>query len=386
MTMRTGVMLVLPARPRRAVRVRRARTRAEPASSVEQEHQQGGHAHDDDHAQDRGREPATDRRADHATDDGADGDQPGDGQSTSATAMNTTAAMPFTSRARTFLVALSRWRVSATPMPEDRHQQHPLGGTEVAAVHTGAEDAGPHPPGATVLGAAHRAPRRASATQLGDPRPEDDQEHAEPISTGTIASNASVGSTRRSTAPADRRSGRRRRPDHPRRAVPRARGGSRSTRTSDPGTSPMVLETLAVTGGTPNASRVGNVIRVPDPTTVLMVPAATPASRIAAISRHPPLRRAAPPGRGASCGRCGAAATRPGRRPGSRPACLRDGFLDRLVGPAQLGVGARTHRQLARSCCPCRPAYAAPRPPWGCPPARSSWSRGPPAPCRSRWA
>ena len=46
----------------------------------------------------------------------------------------------------------------------------------------------------------------------------------------------------------------------------------------------MVLETLAVTGGTPNASRVGNVISVPDPTTVLMVPAATPASRIATAS------------------------------------------------------------------------------------------------------
>src|SRR5687768_18576235 len=44
-----------------------------------------------------------------------------------------------------------------------------------------------------------------------------------------------------------------------------------------PGTSPTVLLTLAVTGGTPNARRVGNVINVPDPTTVLMVPAATPA-------------------------------------------------------------------------------------------------------------
>ena len=46
-----------------------------------------------------------------------------------------------------------------------------------------------------------------------------------------------------------------------------------------------MLETLAVTGGTPNASRVGNVISVPDPTTVLMVPAATPASRTATISQ-----------------------------------------------------------------------------------------------------
>ena len=43
-----------------------------------------------------------------------------------------------------------------------------------------------------------------------------------------------------------------------------------------------MLDTLAVTGGTPSASRVGNVISVPDPTTVFMVPAAIPASRIAA--------------------------------------------------------------------------------------------------------
>ena len=34
-----------------------------------------------------------------------------------------------------------------------------------------------------------------------------------------------------------------------------------------------MLETFAVTGGTPIARRVGNVINVPDPTTVLMVPA-----------------------------------------------------------------------------------------------------------------
>src|ERR1700754_4054264 len=64
---------------------------------------------------------------------------------------------------------------------------------------------------------------------------------------------------------------------------------------SEPGTSPTVLETFAVTGGTPSARRVGKVISVPDPTTVLMVPAAIPASRIAAISR-PVTGRAAPPG------------------------------------------------------------------------------------------
>jgi hypothetical protein len=46
----------------------------------------------------------------------------------------------------------------------------------------------------------------------------------------------------------------------------------------------MVLETLAVTGGTPNARRVGNVISVPDPTTVLMVPAASPARPMAMAS------------------------------------------------------------------------------------------------------
>src|SRR3954453_22680405 len=47
----------------------------------------------------------------------------------------------------------------------------------------------------------------------------------------------------------------------------------------------MVLETFAVTGGTPKASRVGNVISVPDPTTVLMVPAASPARPMAIASK-----------------------------------------------------------------------------------------------------
>ena len=46
---------------------------------------------------------------------------------------------------------------------------------------------------------------------------------------------------------------------------------------SEPGASPTVLEMLAVTGGTPSASRVGNVIKVPEPTTVLINPAAAPA-------------------------------------------------------------------------------------------------------------
>ncbi len=46
-----------------------------------------------------------------------------------------------------------------------------------------------------------------------------------------------------------------------------------------PGTKPIALLIDAVTGGTPNAISAGKVINVPDPTTVLMVPAPTPASR-----------------------------------------------------------------------------------------------------------
>src|SRR5690349_12978239 len=53
----------------------------------------------------------------------------------------------------------------------------------------------------------------------------------------------------------------------------------------------MVLETFAVTGGTPNARRVGNVISVPDPTTVLMVPAASPARPMAMASSGDTPRR-----------------------------------------------------------------------------------------------
>src|SRR3954452_15992622 len=48
----------------------------------------------------------------------------------------------------------------------------------------------------------------------------------------------------------------------------------------DPGTRPRVFVTLATTGSYPTASSVGNVIRDPDPTTVLTAPAAVPAARI----------------------------------------------------------------------------------------------------------
>src|SRR4051812_12354431 len=46
----------------------------------------------------------------------------------------------------------------------------------------------------------------------------------------------------------------------------------------------MLFETFAVTGGKPKASRVGKVISVPEPTTALMAPAATPARAMATIS------------------------------------------------------------------------------------------------------
>src|SRR5664279_2523838 len=53
---------------------------------------------------------------------------------------------------------------------------------------------------------------------------------------------------------------------------------------SDPGTSPTVFETFATTPGYPNARSVGKVMSEPEPTTVLMVPAASPAARIAIAS------------------------------------------------------------------------------------------------------
>src|SRR5215469_5660465 len=54
-----------------------------------------------------------------------------------------------------------------------------------------------------------------------------------------------------------------------------------------PGTRPTLLETLATMGGKPNASRVGKVIRDPDPTIALTAPAAMPAPRIPRASAGP---------------------------------------------------------------------------------------------------
>ena len=97
-------------------------------------------------------------------------------------------------------MALWRCSVSSTPMPEDRHQQHALGGAEVAAVHPGhaAPPATPtrrrasgSPPRASAR-AATRAEIRGRSTTSTQPST---------ISTGTIASNALDGSTSSSTAP-----------------------------------------------------------------------------------------------------------------------------------------------------------------------------------------
>jgi hypothetical protein len=51
-----------------------------------------------------------------------------------------------------------------------------------------------------------------------------------------------------------------------------------------------VFETFAVTGAKPNDSSTGKLISVPEPTTLLTVPAATPAAMIARTSKT--LKRA----------------------------------------------------------------------------------------------
>ncbi len=51
-----------------------------------------------------------------------------------------------------------------------------------------------------------------------------------------------------------------------------------------PGTRPIAFDMVAVTGGNPNATSVGNVTRVPEPTTALIVPAPTPARKMTTIS------------------------------------------------------------------------------------------------------
>ncbi len=57
---------------------------------------------------------------------------------------------------------------------------------------------------------------------------------------------------------------------------------------------PSALETVAVTGGSPVASSTGKVIRVPEPTTLLMAPAPTPAVNTAAMASGVTPYRPAP--------------------------------------------------------------------------------------------
>src|SRR4051794_11071292 len=54
----------------------------------------------------------------------------------------------------------------------------------------------------------------------------------------------------------------------------------------EPGTRPSALETFAVIGGRPTASSTGKVMRVPEPTMVLMVPAPMPAAKTASASQN----------------------------------------------------------------------------------------------------
>ena len=51
-----------------------------------------------------------------------------------------------------------------------------------------------------------------------------------------------------------------------------------------PATKPTAFDIVEVTGGYPSATSVGNVMRVPEPTTALIAPAPTPANAIRIIS------------------------------------------------------------------------------------------------------
>jgi hypothetical protein len=57
-----------------------------------------------------------------------------------------------------------------------------------------------------------------------------------------------------------------------------------------PGMSPTALLIVDTTGATPKATSAGKVISVPEPTTALMAPAATPARTIRAICHGSRLR------------------------------------------------------------------------------------------------
>ena len=113
--------------------------------------------------------------------------------------MKITAAMPLTSSARTFLVALERCSVSGTPMPS----------TAISSTPWAAPKYPPYTPVSSTVGHTHQAPwsgspppascRAATAFEMRGWKTTSTQPSR--ISTGTIAENASSGSTSSSTAP-----------------------------------------------------------------------------------------------------------------------------------------------------------------------------------------
>src|SRR6266702_798998 len=97
------------------------------------------------------------------------------------------------------------------------------------------------------------------------------------INTGTTALNAPGGNTSNNTAPMTAPSTEATPNRRSRGPCPASSCRYPRAPNSEPGTSPRPLDTLAVSGGYPTASSTGNVTRVPDPTTELIMPATTPA-------------------------------------------------------------------------------------------------------------
>src|SRR5690606_23308808 len=81
----------------------------------------------------------------------------------------------------------------------------------------------------------------------------------------------------------------------------------------------MVLDTLATTGSTPTATSAGQVSRLPDPTTALIAPAATPAAHTASASQTVTATPASDPDRVSLGARPRAYASGVFREPPNRP-------------------------------------------------------------------
>ena len=113
--------------------------------------------------------------------------------------MNTTAATPLTINGQDVLGGVEALQVVVDADAQDGHQQHALGGPEVAAVDARAGHGRPHPGRAVVGQAATGRCRAATLRWIAGPRTTSSTPI--PISTGTIASKADEGRTSRSTAP-----------------------------------------------------------------------------------------------------------------------------------------------------------------------------------------